>query len=235
MARLPRLSLNGFVHYVSQRASGGQILFRDEADCRTMLAILGDLGRERAIDLHAYALLPDRFDLLLTPRDPWTLGRAMQTLGRRFVRAYNDRHQRHGGLWEGRYRATLVEPGNWLLLCMRWLESAPARGLRIEDALAYPWSSLAHHVGRRVDPLVRDPEGFWQLGNTPFERQASYDRLIRQGIDAATESRIETDTRHGWPLGSAEFLAELARRVDRPLIRRAPGRPVRRGTGIPAP
>jgi putative transposase len=231
MARLPRLSVSGLVHHVSQSAAGDQPIFRDDDDYRSMIAIFMDLGRSGAFDIHAYSLGRTRFDVLLTPREPWVLSRIMQNIGRRYVRSFNDRHDRRGTLWEGRFRATLVEPGPWLLACMRWIESPPARSGGVDAALAYAWSSLPHHVGRRLDPLIRDHESFWLLGNTPFERQAAYERLIRQGLDAITVARLEADTRHGWPLGSVAFIDSLAKRLERPLTRRNPGRPRR----APAP
>jgi putative transposase len=225
MARLSRLAVAGCVHHVVQRGLDRRPIFRDEADFRRMLADLEELCRQGALALHAYVLMPDHFHLLVTPPDAPALSRTMQTLGRRYVRAFNQRYGRAGTLWEGRFRSTVVEPERYLLDCMRYIEFNPVRAGLVDDAAAYPWSSLAHHLGLRLDPRITDHAGFWALGNTPFERQAAYARLCATPLDAAVLQRIRSDTHRGWPLGSAAFVEALARQTARRLTRNPVGRP----------
>jgi putative transposase len=235
MARLARLALPGCVHHVVQRGLDRRPIFRDEADLRRMRADLAELCGRHALALHAYVLLPDHFHLLLTPVAAPALSRAMQTLGRRYVRWFNARYERAGTLWEGRFRSTVVEPAAWLLDCMRFIELHPARAGLVDEAAAYPWSSLAHHLGRQPDPLVTDHEAFWALGNTPFERQAAYARLCAQPLPAAALARIRDDTLHGWPLATPAFIETLSRGTPRRLVRRSAGRPRRAApAGAPA-
>jgi putative transposase len=231
MARLTRLALAGCVHHVVQRGIERRLIFQDEADFRRMLRELGELCRPPALALHAYVLMPDHFHLLLTPARPEALSRAMQSLGRRYVRWFNHRTARRGTLWEGRFRSTIVEPATFLLDTMRYVELHPARSRLVEDAATYPWSSLAHHLGRQTDPMISDHAQFWALGNTPFERQAAYARLCAAPLAEATVERIRRDTQRGWPLASAAFVESLERVADRPLLRRPVGRPPRRAAG----
>jgi len=231
MARLNRLSVSGCVHHVVQRGIEGRPIFRDQTDLRRMLSDLGSLCREDGLALHAYVLLPDRFQLLVTPDAPGALSRAMQALGRRYVRAFNQRHGRTGTLWEGRFRSTVIEPERHLVDCLRHIELAPARSGIVADAATYPWSSLAHHLGLRLDPLVSDHAQFWALGNTPFERQAAYRRACAAPLPAALVAQIDSATHRGWPLGTGPFLEALARRTERRIERRPAGRPRR----VPAP
>jgi len=199
-----------------------------------MLADLRALAREHGLAVHAYVLMPDHFHLLLTPREAGALSRAMQALGRRYVRAFNQRHARTGTLWEGRFRSTILDPTTCLLDLMRYVEGNPARAGLVQDAADYPWSSLAHHLGRRTDPLVSDHAVFWALGNTPFERQAAYQRLCAVPLDAAVLARIGAATQYGWPLGGADFLAQLGQQTPRRLVRRPAGRPRRAGEPVSA-
>jgi putative transposase len=233
MARLSRLAVAGCVHHVLQRGIDRRPIFRDAADFQRMRDDLGELCRAAGLAVHAYVLMPDHFHLLLTPGDAASLSRTMQSLGRRYVRWFNQRHARSGTLWEGRFRSTVIEPGPYLLDCMRYVELNPARSGLVADAATYPWSSLPHHLGLAADPLVSDHPRFWSLGNTPFERQAAYARSCATPLDADVVDRIRDSCHRGWPLGGEAFLETLARQTPRRLVRKPVGRPRRAPAGAP--
>ena len=231
MARLPRLVVPGQAHHLLQRGHNGQAVFADDEDRRLYLSALQDALRAQGVVLHAYALLDNEVHLLLRPPSEAALSRMMQALGRRYVAAFNRRHGRSGTLWEGRFRASVVQAGTPTLQCLRLIDSLQVRhGL----APAYPdsaWSSATHRLGRGRDALVTDPTEFWQLGNTPFEREAAYAALLDQGLDEATMRHIEHAASRGWALGSSVFLYEVAQQRGRPVRPRARGRPPRRAPG----
>src|SRR5678815_4899747 len=111
MARLPRLVVPGLPHCVIQRGHNGQAVAVDDADRQAYLRALRDAAATHAVALHAYALLDAEVQLLVTPTGAPSLSRMMQELGRRYVSAYNARHARSGTLWDGRFRAAVIEPG----------------------------------------------------------------------------------------------------------------------------
>lgn len=218
------------MHHVVQRCVAGRRLWHDEEDAGAILADLRESAATLGIAVHAYNLLPDHLHLLLTPAREAGPGALLQALGRRSVRAMNRRHAFAGSLWQGRHRSTVLDAGAWLLDCMRFVECNPNHG-QFPPALAPghapAYSSLAHHIGLGADPLVTDHALYWALGNTPFERQAQYLRIVSQPLAAERAAAISDATRHGWPLGDEAFLAELARHTERRLVRRRPGRPAR--------
>lgn len=225
MARLPRLDLAGHLHLVIQRGRDEHPVFVDDDDRRRYLGAMLDSSRECAVAVHAYALMSDQVLLLATPREPTSLARFMQALGRRYVKAFNHRHARRGALWEGRYRTTIVDPASHLLTCIRLIEQAPVRQGLVARTSDWPWSSAPHHAGQKADSVITEHVAYWQLGNTPFEREARYalesavllgDQELQQLLGAA---------RHGWPVGSEAFLAALAKHTDRPIRPRPRGRP----------
>lgn len=105
----------------------------------------------------------------------------MQAVGRDYVRYFNQRHQRTGTLWEGRYRCTVLEPERYLLPCMVYMDWNPVRVGLAQQPGDYPWSSHAHGLGLRADPLVTPHALLWGLGNTPFAREAAYAALVPGG------------------------------------------------------
>lgn len=225
MARLPRLALGGHLHHLIHRGHNLQPIVVDDEDRKTLLAALQDSAATHKVAIHAYVVMPNHLHLLATPAADDGLSRMMQALGRRYVSAFNLRHGRVGTLWEGRFRAAPLEAESHLLTVMRSIELNPQRaGLSAEPG-DFPWSSAAHHLGRRRDPLVSDPPGFWALGNTPFERELAWRRWLEEGESENERQRLIDSALKGWPLGSARFLQLLGELSERPLVPRPRGRP----------
>jgi putative transposase len=228
MARLPRLAIPGLPHHLIQRGLNRQPIVLDDSDRERLLAELRESAALHKVAIHAYVLMDNHLHLLATPESPEGLSRMMQSLGRRYVAAFNKRHGRSGTLWDGRFRAAPLEAPAWLLACMRYIELNPQRaGLLLAAPEQYRWCSAAHHLGLRRDPLVFDHTLFWALGNTPFEREAAWRAWLEQGVAPDERQRLHDAAQKGWPLGSAGFLQGLAQETERPLQPRRRGRPAR--------
>lgn len=225
MARLPRLSVAGGLHHLIQRCHEGSQLFRDEEDYQMFLNWLKQGIHQFRIALHAYVLMPDHLHLLMTPEDSEGIGKLMQWLGRHYVPYFNHKYQRQGGLWQGRYRATVLEAESYFINCSLLIESNPVRRHLCDDAADYPWSSYQHHIGQRRDPLVSEHPIFWAMGNTPFQREANYRQQMEQSLSRNMIQQINEATNKAWVLGSDQFKAELARQTERRVAPGVRGRP----------
>lgn len=226
MARLPRLSVPGYLHHVIQRGNNGQAIFLSDPDRQRMLDLLEDQARHCDVAVHAYVLMDNHLQLLLTPQTPDGLPRMMQGVGRRYVRYFNDAHARSGTLWEGRYRSTLIETERYLLACMAYIDLSPVRAGLVPQARDYPWSSHGHYAGLRTERLVTPHPLYWRLGNTPFAREAAYAQRVQQGLGQDVEQALSDAVLRGWALGSPAFLAELQKKTPRRLSKSSPGRPL---------
>jgi putative transposase len=213
------------------RAVGGAPAFCAPDDYRQFLQCLREAAARWQVAVHAYVLMPDHVHLLATPTTAACLGQAMQSLGRRYVRWFNKHYVRSGTLWDGRYRSSLIEADRYLLACCRYIETNPERAALVADAASYPWSSLRHHLGVAIDPVVTDHPVVWALGNTPFERQSAYRELVERPLEADQIEMLRWGVRHGWAVGSPHFLRELESICKRPLSPRPKGR--LRKTGSP--
>jgi putative transposase len=219
MARLPRLALPGHTHYVIQRGHpslSGHGVFADDADRSSFLSTLRTAASAERVLVHAYALLPEEVQLLATPDEGAALGRFMQALGRSYVSAYNRRHGHHGSIWDGRYRCAVVEGGATRLAVLSLID-----GQSREPGV----TSAQHRSGGARDPALNDPPEIWQLGNTPFEREARYRELLNLGLPPAQADTLRRAALGGWVAGSAAFAAQLADIAARPTRPRNPGRP----------
>ena len=226
MARLPRLTLPGFTHHVIQRGNNRQAIFASGADYQMLLDLLEENARKFGVAIHAYVLMSNHFHLLLTPQTPDGLPQMMQALGRRYVRYFNDSQQRSGTLWEGRYKSALIQSERYLLACMAYVDLNPLRAGLVAAPGDYPWSSYGHYTGLRIDKLITPHALMWELGNTPFAREAAYADLVQAGINPAQQAALMDSALRGWALGEPDFVADLQKRTDRRVARRSAGRPV---------
>jgi putative transposase len=225
MARLPRLVIPNQPHYITQNAIDRLTVFRDADDFAAFLKWLREAARQFRVAIHAYVLLPDQVRLLASPTDGTGLAKMMQWLGRHYVPYFNGKYHRAGTLWQGRYRATLIEAEQYLLACSQYIETAPVRAGLVPTAADYPWSSSLHHIGLKPDSLVTDHAIYWALGNTPFDREAGYTRLLEHGLSSAQLKLLDETVHKGWPLGSDAFKHGLAKKVPRPVMPGKRGRP----------
>lgn len=230
MARLPRLVVPRQPHHVIQSGSGDQAIFSDPEDYTAFLGWLKEASRQFGVAIHAYVLMPTHVRLLATPSDATGLSRMMQWVGRYYVPYFNARYQRNGTLWQGRYKATVLEPVRYLLVCSRYIELAPLRTGLVADATNYRWSSIAHHVGSELNPLITDHPLFWALGNTPFDRELAYRAWIDQGTGRDELALLDEATGKGWPLGSDRFIDDLGRQLARRVTPARRGRPSKRAS-----
>lgn len=225
MARLPRLVVANHLHHVIARGNNEQAVFIDEADYRQYLDWLREAARKHRVAIHAYALLPNRVQLLATPSDDEGLGKMMQAVGRLYVPYFNTRHRRSGSLWEGRFRATVIDAAAHFADCAHLLEHLPVQSGLSADMASYPWSSHAHHTGLRRQAWLTDHSAYWNLGNTPFDREAAYQQRCALPPERKIAQAIEEATHKGWVLGSDAFKAGLAKLTSRRLQPARRGRP----------
>lgn len=231
MARLPRLTLTGYPHHVILRGNNRQDIFINTPDRTFMLSVLAEEAKQQGVEVHAYVLMSNHIHLLLTPQRDQALPLMMQALGRRYVRHFNLCHGRTGTLWEGRYRSSLIQTERHLLACMVYLDLNPVRAGMVADPADHPWSSHGHYTGTRVDKMLTPHALYWQLGNTPFDREAAYTDLVRSGLSANQVGALTQATLSGWALGDDAFKQSLQTQTERRVSPRRPGRPFKKAAG----
>ncbi|MBB3260436.1 REP element-mobilizing transposase RayT [Paraburkholderia bannensis] len=225
MARLARLYVPDQPQHVILRGLDQQPAFVDDQDYELFIDCLKAAARDHHLAVHAWVLMPGAVQLLVTPSDEASLPKAMQAVGRRYVAHFNRRYARRGTLWEGRYRATVIEGERFFLLASRVVELAPVRSGLVAAAEDYRWSSYRHHIGLTVDSLITDHPLYWALGNTPFERQRAYRELCEQPFDERETNQLMQATLKGWVLGSDTYRDWASRTANRRVSPLPRGRP----------
>ena len=228
MARLARLTLPAYPHHIILRGNDRQAIFRTDDDRQAFLDLLATHARAQAVDVHAYVLMPNHVHLLVTPRQAKGVPLLMQSLGRSYVRRFNQTHGRTGTLWEGRYRCTLIQAERYLLACMAYIDLNAVRAGLVGQASDYVWSSHRHYVGLRQDTWLTPHALYWALDNTPFAREAAYADLVQKGLAMDQQSALTDAALSGWALGDAAFCDALQAQTARRLTKGRPGRPAKK-------
>lgn len=213
MARMARVYIPNTAQLVHVRGINGAAVFSNDADYTQWLSIVRTIAPVYELDIHAYALIEKGVYLLVTARNDKALGQFMQDLGRRYVRYVNSQYQRTGTLWEGRYRTGYIQDVPYVLQAYVWL-----------DGLS-EYSSRAQHLGHYTHSFLREHAQYWQLGNTPFERQTRYAQLLEQDLTKNIIKALANAVQTGWMLGDDVLLAQIELETGRRVRPAARGRP----------
>lgn len=184
------------------------------------------------IRLHAYVLMINHVHLLLTPSGRDGVAKAMQSIGRVYVQRFNERYRRTGTLWEGRYRAAIVEDERYLLTCMRYIELNPVRACMVTTPGEYPWSSFQINAWGMPSTLIEPHAVYRALGIAATERQSAYRDLFRHAIPEGDLCMIRDSTQNAWAMGDAAFRARIEA-TGRRGARLPMGRPRKESNGDP--
>ncbi len=228
MARLPRFILPGQPQHIIQRGNNRQPIFAADGDYQFFRDALAEAAAKHQLAIHAYVWMTNHIHLLATPGQPDSIGKVFQSAGRRYVQYFNQTYQRTGTLWEGRYRATVVDSDRYLLTLMRYIELNPVRAGMVALPEEYPWSSHARHArgegGLNSDWLTPHPL-YSGLGSHPENRQRAYRDLFQRPIADTVLNEIRESTHKGWALGGERFEAQIEALTQRQAASKGRGRP----------
>ena len=209
MPRKPRFVVPGLPVHIVQRGNNRQVIFFEEYDYRVYLSLLDEAASRYDCQIHAYVLMTNHTHILATPGETMSVSRVMQYVGRHYVPYVNEKYQRSGTLWEGRYKATIVETSACLMACHRYIELNPVRAGMVQLPEEYPWSSYHRNGLRQSDALITPYPDYRNLGVNDVARARSYRLLFEQGLSDENLSSIRDYTQSGTPLGSAKFKDQI--------------------------
>jgi REP element-mobilizing transposase RayT len=204
MARAWRIEYEGALYHVHARGNERRDIFADDDDRRSFLCLLGEAARRFAIEVFAYALMPDHYHLLFRTRRA-NLSRAMQWLGAAYSTRFNARHARCGHLFQGRFRNMLVQAEAHLVPLSHYIHRNPLRAGIVERISAYPWSSYRVYAHGRPAPEWLHTEAILGQFAGAADRHAAYRRsALKAGRE---EQRLWEHLRHGFLFGDEGFAA----------------------------
>lgn len=181
MARKPRLHFSGAIYHVSLCGNGIQQVFKDAADFTRLLLLIQEGVEKFGHKVHSYLLLPAEIRLVVEV-DEVPLARVMQQLGFRYTRWFNDRHGQAGHLFQGRYKAVLIDPELYLLPLVRDLHLAPVTAGIESDPMRYLWSSHRAYCAREKVVWLTQERVFLQFEETGIRALMKFHAYVNEGI-----------------------------------------------------
>lgn len=199
MPRRPRIHLAGLPLHIVQRGHNRDACFFGEDDYLAYRHWLGEALDTSGCRLHAYVPRTNHVHLLLTPSSSKAASRLMISLGRRCVQYINKTYRRTGTLWDSRYKSSLVQADDYLLLCQRYIELNPVRAAMVDDPAHYRWSSYRANGLGQDDPLLTQHDVYLALGQEDAARLIDYRGLFRSELDDEAIDDIRMALDQGQP------------------------------------
>ena len=226
MARPVRLEFGGALYHVTSRGDRREAIYEDDADRIQFLDTLGQVVGQFNWRCHAYCLMGNHYHLVIETPDG-NLSKGMRQLNGVFTQWSNRRHRRAGHLFQGRYKAILVDADNYLLELTRYVVLNPVRAHLVDSPGKWPWSSYRAVMGEVDAPAWLEIDGLLvQFGTRRMRALAAYERFVHEGM--SSESIWRHLNRQVF-LGDEAFIAgahrRAAQRPDDINIPRAQRRP----------
>lgn len=208
MTRPLRLEFPGALYHVTSRGDRQQSIYLDDSDRRAWQAALGLVCKRHNFVIHSFCQMGNHFHLLIETVDA-NLSRGMRQLNGAYTQHFNRRHRMVGHLFQGRYKAILVQKESYLLELCRYIALNPVRANIAKSPDDWQWSSHHFLVNSTSPPLwLEHDQLLARFGNTRDSAMSAYRAFLLAGIG---EPNPLTATRHGVLLGDNAFIAAHGR------------------------
>jgi putative transposase len=225
MTRRRRFFVPGYPQHVIQRGNNKQVIYRSDNDRICYIDYLVEAAEKHACAIHCYVLMGNHVHFLVTPGHKNSLGKTMQSVGLRYAQYYNKKYERTGGLWEGRYHASLVDTDNYLKSCYRYIELNPVRAGICRHAADYSWSSHRYHAFGVPDRLITEHRGYLDLNpDNETKRRTRYQSWFRLPVCDDELEMIRSSTQQGLVIGDTAFQQKMEVQLGQAVLPHRRGR-----------
>jgi putative transposase len=206
MTRPLRLEFAGALYHVTSRGDRREAIYKDDFDRMAWLDVLGLVCARCNFVVHSFCQMTNHYHLLVETVDG-NLARGMRQLNGTYTQYFNRRHKLVGHLFQGRYKAILVQKETYLLELTRYVVLNPLRAKMVSSLEDWEWSSYHYLVGRKLAPPWMAADWLLgQFGDTRSNAVAAYHRFVMQGHGLSSPLK---DTKYQTMLGDATFIAQF--------------------------
>lgn len=219
MTRPLRLEFPGALYHVTARGDHREAIYRDAEDRLAWLNTIALVCKRFNLVVHAFCQMTNHYHLLIETVDG-NLSQAMRQLNGLYTQAFNRRHRLVGHLFQGRYKAILVQKERYLLELTRYVVLNPLRARMLTSLDDWPWSSHHCTLGRKPAPPWLETDWLLrQFGNTHDEAITAYEQFVAAGLDLDSPLKA---TSHQLILGDDEFVDHHQQFLNAAVLRDVP-------------
>ena len=213
MARPLRIEFPGAVYHVTARGDRREPIFVDDDDRHALLEVVAQALSRFDAEALSYCLMGNHYHFVLHTRQG-NLSLLMRHINGVYTQAFNRRHKKVGHLFQGRFKAILVDRDAYLLEVCRYVDLNPVRARMVRKPGAWAWSSYRAHVGLAPVPAWLDTEGLhgYLLGRpvrTAADRRRAAERYARLVASVPDASLWDSALRQQIYLGDEAFVARM--------------------------
>ena len=211
VARPLRIEFSGALYHITARGNAKKNIFKDSQDRKTFLEYFSNVIERHHWLCHAFCLMDNHYHLLIEVQCP-TLKKGMRDLNGSYSQAYNRRHSRVGHLFQGRYKAIIVQKESYLLELSRYIVLNPVRARMVHSAEEWPWSSYRATVGLEPPPdyLTTD----WILSAFGRKRGVAFQGYKKFVCAGKNQPSPWEKLKNQIYLGSDEFIENMQSKID---------------------
>lgn len=213
MARKRRIEFPGALYHVIARGNNRQVTFKDDQDYKVYIDRLKRYQQRYNFILYAYTLMPNHVHMIIE-KDIIPLSKIMQGIQQSYTLYFHNKYKTVGHLFQGRYKAILIQREVYLQELVRYIHLNPFRASLVENPDDYPWSSHQVYIGKINQSFVRDDLIFQMLSSDITKAQKLYRQLIMDGMNNNYLRKFHADIGTCF-LGSSEFIEECKRKAKK--------------------
>jgi REP element-mobilizing transposase RayT len=208
MARKPRIHVPGGVYHVLLRGNAGQDIFFDDEDRYHFYLLLQEGTSRFGHRIHGFCLMNNHVHLAVQVGEE-PLSKIMQNLSFRYTRWVNRKQKRIGHLFQGRYKAILVEHDSYLLELVRYIHLNPVRAKMVRQPGSYPWSGHRCYLGKDTLPWLHTDWVLSQFGKRLNTCRKRYEEFVRAGRGEGYRAEFHGGGKDQRVLGEERFVKKV--------------------------
>ncbi|MDK1025416.1 MAG: transposase [Gammaproteobacteria bacterium] len=211
MARPLRIEFSGALYHVTARGNAREDIYRSDQDRKYFLDLLKNTSERYSWLCHSYCLMSNHYHLLIETGTP-SLSKGMQLVNGGYTQYYNRVNKRIGHVFQGRYKAILVEKDNYLLELCRYIVLNPVRADMVRSAKDWPWSSYRAIAGfAKPHPVLTTDWVLGVFGRRRKVAQDSYRTFVKEGRNQPSPWEVLKNQIY---LGTEEFVEDMQSKLD---------------------
>ncbi len=211
MARALRIEFKSALYHITARGNEGRNIFKDSEDYEMLLKIFREAETKYGLILRCYSLMPNHYHLVMETPDA-NLTKGMHFIQTSYTIYFNRKYRRIGHLFQGRYKALLVDKDNYLLELSRYVHLNPLRANLVERLEDYEWSSYLDYIGLRDSKLVETETVLKQFSAQGVNARKKYREFCYQGKGIEWK-RFKKEIYAGIILGRKEFTQKMKEKI----------------------